>query len=201
MKKVFFLICSVWLAASCATVKDSTLDPYFTYGNNQFEFRNLSRSDREHDFWFVDSTTQGLEYSELEFLIAKEKGQENFGFGVVYNYRDDNNFTRLLIDVQGNVSVMTKADGMEYMILGWTYMPSLVQGLGAVNKVRIVQENDALVNIFINDQLSVFMNNGAPLVGSVGAFVAVGDKDRNANDVYVKIKILGMQEKHRDIAI
>lgn len=201
MKKIIVMLCSAMLAGSCASVKNDALEPYFTYGNNQFEFTNVSRADREQDFWFVDSASFGREYQEVEFLIVKEKGQENYGFGVVYNYRDDNNFTRVLIDVQQNVSVMTKVDGVEYMILGWTYMPSLIPGLGALNKVRIVQENDTLVNIFINEQLSVFLNSGAPLVGSVGAFVAVGDEVRHKNDVNVKIRILNMQEKKLDIPI
>lgn len=189
---VFLLCCS------CASVPVAGSLDNWQFTDGGFSFTNTKRSDRSKDFLTYNPETAGKKYGIIEVDLFKEQGQDDFGFGLIYNYTDDNNYSRLLIDARSNMSVMMKVEGVEYMQLGWTSIGFLKPGLGETNRIALVQHDPETVGIYANGQLAVTLSRTEPLTGIMGAFVAVGNKDAKPEDVMVRMTAVRIEELDAD---
>ncbi len=78
-------------------------------------------------------------------------GPVNNGYGVVFRYRDPQNFYMFLVSSDGYYQVRRVLDGEQRELSGWIDSVAVRQGIGQVNRLRVVAR-DGRFQFYVNGQ-------------------------------------------------
>lgn len=78
-------------------------------------------------------------------------GPLNNGYGLIYRYRDPQNFYMFLVSSDGYYRVSRVVDGDQRLLSEWIDTPIVAQGFDTPNRLRVVGRGDRFT-FYINDQ-------------------------------------------------
>jgi hypothetical protein len=79
-------------------------------------------------------------------------GPLNNGYGVIFRYRDPQNFYMFLVSSDGYYRVSRVVDGDQRLLSEWIDTPVIAQGLDTPNRLRVVGRGNRF-QFYVNDQL------------------------------------------------
>jgi len=113
---------------------------YFTHKNKESSYYVTSGSiyfDKDKDF-------------ELETSIQKVSGEQNYGIGFIYDYKDGDNYSEFNFSPNGYIRVAETRNDTFTTIKKWTENSKVKKGNYAVNKLR-VKKKGSYITFYIND--------------------------------------------------
>lgn len=121
-------------------VKVSNGRYYFTHKNNESSYYVTSGSiylDKDRDF-------------ELETSIQKISGEQNYGIGFIYDYKDSDNYSEFDFSPNGYIRVANMRDDKFTSLKKWTKNSNVKTGNYAINKLRVKKKGN-WITFYIND--------------------------------------------------
>lgn len=177
------------------------LSVYFKEDNqNYILFSTKDENDANTAYLQAYKSTYS-ERSTVEAIVIKNSGYENAGFGVIYRYKDNENFDYLIITKNGKYRWSGIRGGHETRASGYTSRPDIGVGDGIMNKISITY--DAIgerYNLRFNDQ-RICASAGCGIEedksGQAGFICSVGsetEEDFKLSSVNCQFKMLSPQE-------
>jgi len=191
MKNLIFVFIIFVVLTGCSTVRNVDFNEHWREAGKTVVFRNISQQDHARDFWQSEIFTGGKKFSSVEITLTKQNGNEYSGFGVIYNYVDSANFSRLLINLDQSIQLATKKNGSYTITMPWVQTPLLNRGLYATNKIGLVKSGEDGYWISINDKLFVTFTDLAGLNGRIGYYAVVHEKENTPGDVFIEYSLIG----------
>lgn len=118
-------------------------------------FAQLATNDTQYcgRVFIIDFTqTSQTSTDTVTAVVKKQSGSLYGGYGIVFCYKDSNNFYRLLIDAVGQYSVYSRINGVDTPIIPWKLAasPNLKTGLGIENVVSVRQVSQSNFVVYFN---------------------------------------------------
>ncbi len=85
----------------------------------------------------------------VEARIIKSAGIQDHGYGIVFGFKDTNNFFSFLLSGDGHYRYGEKRSGKFESITGWVRHPAIREGNGASNRLAVHRRGGALF-LFVN---------------------------------------------------
>jgi hypothetical protein len=118
----------------------------------------------------------------IEANIAKGNGVDNYGYGLLWGFKDIGNHSGFKISGDGHYKIYKRKDNEFIKVKGWTSSANINKG-NVTNKLTIVKESD-VTEFFINDQFVAEIPSPALFGNKLG--FDVGGKMTTAVE-YIKI--------------
>jgi S1-C subfamily serine protease/antitoxin component YwqK of YwqJK toxin-antitoxin module len=132
-------------------------------------------SDNTTSRWNYISLEQNSDYS-IESIVQKKKGEDNEGYGLLFGFKDWDNYYQFLISGNGMYMISSKFEGIRLDISEWTSSDYINKG-NERNLLKVIKIDDAFI-FSINGQIvkrdessSLRGNNFGMLVGGIGEYV------------------------------
>jgi hypothetical protein len=125
--------------------------------------------------------------NSVEMEINKMSGSQNYGYGMVFCYADNQNYYQLLLTVNGYYRIGKIVNGAWSYYLGGTWVsangqwPSsnfLLYGYGSVNKIGVTGNGSGTFIVSFNDNQVVTFTDNSFTGGQNGFFYSVGPQTR-----------------------
>lgn len=114
--------------------------------------------------------------------VKKMSGSINYGYGIVFCFKDSNNFYRLLINEAGYYSLYALVGGNSSAVIPWSTTPSanLTNGFGVDNVISVTQQSPGNFSLNFNgNQETLFSDSN--FIGGTSGFAASIDVQSNEN--------------------
>ncbi|MDC1305809.1 trypsin-like peptidase domain-containing protein [Saprospiraceae bacterium] len=141
--------------------------------DNQLEF--LVTSENTTSRFNYISLNQNSDYS-IESIVQKKNGKDNNGYGLLFGFKDWDNYYQFLISGNGSYMISRKFEGIKMDIAEWTSSDNINTG-NARNLLKIIKIDDTFI-FSINGQVvqrdessSLRGNNFGMLVGGKGDYI------------------------------
>lgn len=160
-----------------------------------FNGRYYFEHKRTTKFWKVTTRELDLDTSrdfEIETSIQKISGVSNYGFGLVYDSKNDNNARELLVTSGGSFRVAQKIDGDYKALKSWSESSAIKTGNYATNKLKVKKINNTLT-FYINGT-NVFSSSFEPFM-SKKVSVIIYNKQKVSID-YIKVNYLSRKKNN-----
>jgi antitoxin component YwqK of YwqJK toxin-antitoxin module len=142
-------------------------------GENQLEF--IVSSDNTTIRGSYISLDQNSDYS-IESIVQKKSGKDNFGYGILFGFKDWDNYFQFLISGNGMYMINSKFEGINLEISKWTSSEFINKG-SARNQLKVIKIDDKFI-FSINGQVvmrgessSLRGNNFGMVVGGKGEYI------------------------------
>lgn len=149
---------------------------YFTQKNQESSYYVTSGNiylDKSKDF-------------EMETSVQKISGEQNYGIGFMFDYKDNKNYSEFDFSPNGYIRVAQVRDDKFNALKKWTKNSKVKTGNYAVNKLRVKKKGN-LITFYINDSY-VYSTSTASFIGNkIG--VIIHRKQKISVD-YFRIKYL-----------
>lgn len=180
----------VLVAVGCASPSENKDDPTYTtivwqltkdgeqqfYTNDPAKFGSI--------YWSVTDNA----YSKGSLAVRRVAGSVFYGSGLVFGWKDHNNFSYVLVDQAGYFTVGTRSSGEWETLVGWKESAALWTGLDYENIIAFVANGDGTYKITFNGDASSTFTVGSstdPIaVGSVGPIGEIGPKASKQGSQY-----------------
>jgi hypothetical protein len=146
---------------SFITGNDSNRELKVSNGRYYFTQKNKESS------YFVTSGNIYLDTSkdfEMETSIQKISGEQNYGIGFIYDYKDSKNYSEFNFSPNGYIRVAETRNNSFNALKKWTESSKVNKGNYAVNKLRVKKKGN-WVSFYINDSF-VYGSYSAKFIGS-----------------------------------
>ena len=148
-------------------------------GNGFYQFSTNDPNDYEFSFWDplnVDQTP----VDTFDLVVKKESGASTVGYGVVFDYVDGDNFSRVLITLNGSYSIRRIENDVPSVVTSANFQSSngaVDATTGGENRIRIDLDrtNDTLtltINGTVLESGLAYVDLGG---SGLGGYAAVGD--------------------------
>lgn len=118
---------------------------------------------------------QDSDYS-IESIVQKRNGQDNNGYGLLFGFKDWDNYYQFLISGNGSYMISSKFEGIRLDIAKWTSSDNINTG-NARNLLKVIKIDDIFI-FSINGQIvkreessNLRGNNFGMLVGGKGDYI------------------------------
>lgn len=139
--------------------------------------------------YYVTSKTIYIDKSkdfELETSIQKISGEQNYGIGFLYDFKDDSNYSEFAYSPNGYIRVAEVKNGTFTATKKWTENAKVNKGNYAINKLR-VKKKGSWVTFYINDSYA-YTTSSMPFTGNrVGIIIY---KKQKISVDYFRVKYL-----------
>jgi len=141
--------------------------------DNKLEF-SVTSDNTTSRFNYV-SLNQNSDYS-IESIVQKKDGKDNNGYGLLFGFKDWDNYYQFLISGNGSYVISSKFEGIRMDISEWTSSDNINKG-NSRNLLKIIKIDDAFIfsingKIVKRDESSSLRgNNFGMLVGGKGEYV------------------------------
>lgn len=141
--------------------------------DNQLEF-NVS-SDNIIGRWSYISLDQNSDYS-IESIVQKKNGKDNIGYGILFGFKDLDNYFQFLVSGNGMFMINSMFEGINMEISKWTSSDYINKG-SARNQLKVIKIDDTFVfsingQVVKREESSILRgNNYGMLVGGKGDFI------------------------------
>ncbi|MFY0604601.1 MAG: caspase family protein [Flavobacteriaceae bacterium] len=149
---------------------------YFTQKNKKSSDYVTSKSiylDRNKDF-------------EMETSIQKISGEQNYGIGFIYDYKDDENYSEFDFSPNGYIRVAEVRNNKFNALKKWTKNSKVKTGNYAVNKLR-VKKKGSWITFYINDSYAYSTSTASFIGKKIG--IIIHRKQKVSID-YFRVKYL-----------
>jgi len=124
-------------------------------------------SDQYHYIHIIDEKTYLIR--ELDADITLKSGTESNIFGIVYAYKDRNNYSYVVINSAGYVGEDWVQDGrLTWKAMSLGACPGVRTGLGETNTIRIRDNGYGYIKIYMNDNVLPTYQFGTAYPGKIG---------------------------------
>lgn len=151
---------------------EETTDSFIRYSTN--EIGKYTR-----DYKHIIDGVDFVPITEIEFEVKKDSGYASGDYGVIFGYKNDNNYYLLSIDTLGKYSVKKRVNGSLYTLRDWNddLSTNLNTGYGVLNSI-LIKRNTSLhtYEIYFNSDTSyeISISDSTFISGGVGFFVYIG---------------------------
>jgi antitoxin component YwqK of YwqJK toxin-antitoxin module len=132
-------------------------------------------SDNTTTRWNYISLEQSSDYS-IESIVQKKNGEDNNGYGLLFGFKDWDNYYQFLISGNGSYMISSKYEGIRLNIVDWTSSEYINKG-NKRNLLKVIKIDDTFI-FSINGQIvkrdessSLRGNNFGVLVGGKGEYI------------------------------
>lgn len=155
-----------------------TIDNNDTYKSEIYLSDNLRIISKVKDQSFANWIHLPIDIKEnfsIETIIKFVKGDQNSGHGLIYGFKDWQNYFYFLISGNGYYTIMAKVDGLDIPIVKWTFDKNINTGYER-NMIKINKISDK-VYFSINGQI-IHSDDFYPFKGNVlGFYNLSGEKE------------------------
>ena len=199
MKSITLLLFSISLLFFVSSCTQQALEPsvindlpvktigwaYDEDGFRQYYTNDIVKFNRDDQHLsFFDATMD-----TLELQVKKNSGYEHQGFGVIFCYRDYNNWYKLLITINGYYRISKKVNGVYSYYYNdgegwvassnrnWPYNEFLRTGYGKTNDIKIKRIAGEFQFVFNGQEVFSFQDSSFS-GGAAGCILAIGNSDQ-----------------------
>jgi hypothetical protein len=141
-------------------------------GQRFIQFYTNDEENLNYVFWSARNVGQDLAAGAVEITIKKLSGDPSWGFGMIFDYQDEENFGRVLITRNGSYQVARKETGNYTYLQNFTSSSAVETAPGTENVIRVSYTNPNL-SVVINGT-PVFTGNYGTLLGGTAAGAIAG---------------------------
>ncbi|MBP7096796.1 MAG: hypothetical protein KBC36_12020 [Spirochaetia bacterium] len=182
-RSVFGRIAAV-VALSIAVFSASSCDPnvfvetvaWGDEGDGFLTYRTNDPEELDRSAWRLDGYVQAEVGYTVEAKVRKVSGSPTTGYGIVFCAQDDDNFYRVLVNVNGRFNVYKRVAGTWSQISGWEDSPALNEGYGVDNTIKVARDGDVLRLYFNGTSVGIF-NPAEFKGGQAGFYAGIGSRD------------------------
>ncbi len=134
-----------------------------------------------YGFFHAYAQTDESQMSTVTATVKKQSGSLSSGYGIVFCYKDSNNFYRLLITTTGHYCVHAKTGGTYSTIIPWTATPSLHLnvGTGVENEISVTEQTLNHFTVYFNGMFETTFSDANFSGGSAGFYLGVSPTTEN----------------------
>jgi len=149
-------------------------------GSGFIQFYTNDSENLSYTFWSAHELGQDLSAGPVEITVKKNSGDPSYGFGMIFDYIDEDNFGRVLITRSGAYQVARKENGTFTYPQNFASSNAVRTSSGAENVIRVtdVSSTDE-ITVTINGT-EVFNDVYGTLLGGtrVGGIAGVSDQEQ-----------------------
>ena len=187
------LVCLVLLGVvTCSPIPIETIE-WQPDGNGFIQYKTNDPANAVQGFAKLYDLTANL--MPVEVTAKRVLGSDGGGFGVVFNASDDQNYLKVLINVQGMYKIERVIAGGDYDTLkDWTYSSALKLYHDVENTIKITwAASPDLFTLVFNDSPPITISDSL-VVGAQSGFYAyvstIGNEYLPAGQVDVRFKMV-----------
>lgn len=148
-------------------IKENNSEKYIFNTNEEKYLTN-----KGYTIWTTTSVNTTKSFETIEWLIQKESGNEDSGFGLVFceqNIEDKKYMLCVMINTQRQYIIGEVKDGNFITLIDWESSPYLNKGFGIKNKINVsfneeknyfeIKFNDAYITEFKSNENICFENS------------------------------------------
>lgn len=148
-----FVMCSIAVlafmfgmtATSCSKQPDSSGDELTAYtilyelmDDGFYQFKSNNKRFYNYCFWkYWDGTNMNRNGTIIEAQVMKTSGCSNYGYGVVFGFKDFQNFYYFLITIEGWFTIRAVTNGQWFPLWNWVGSAALNKGYGMINTLKV----------------------------------------------------------------
>jgi hypothetical protein len=145
-----------------------------------------------YSFWLIVNGSRRAPMDTVETQVNKVSGASQVAEGVLFCYRDSDNYYLLTVYTDGGYAVYKRVKDAYTTIIRKTITDKLAPGYDVVNDVRLIYDKDERrFSIFFNDSLTSSFVDSTYSGGSSGYFATIGSESQEdfpAHPVDVRFK-------------
>ncbi|HJV65482.1 MAG TPA: hypothetical protein VJ550_07115 [Geomonas sp.] len=96
-----------------------------------------------YGLWYYYTPSYEAQTSTVTAAVMKKSGANNVGYGVIFCYQDTNNFYRVMVDVIGHYTVLSRVAGTTSVIIPWSAPHTAIinTGYNVANVITVTQQS------------------------------------------------------------
>jgi len=156
MKKIIEIIMLLALGFSGCSSLETKMKPnninmnVWKQKENITRFYTKSKEDKGEEFYLLSDGIEDL-IAGIEVELIKKSGKAKEGYGIIFEFQDEENYCELLITVEGKYKWIEMIEGEEFFYEGWKNSKLLNKGYNVYNKIGIIYNEE-------NKEFSIFIN-------------------------------------------